>query len=343
MGAGCTVLKALGGEEGCRRLSEDFYTRVAKDPVLRPFFPGKSLRCAIKEFAAFLIQFLGGDEDQTQFRWWLSLRESHARFEIGPDARCAWLNHMNATLDGLLLDEATRSGLRTFFLQSSTYVIGGEAGDLDHKELASRWNDQRGLDRVIASIVAGQDDEVLALAPRYLCRPSVFVGVLARMVQSGRAGLIRFVVDAVESDPSLATQPFAEQTLLHFAAAAGCLEAVSSLLRLGVEPDVLGRGKHTPLYCVANECGSEAGPGMVRTLVRAGADVNASGGITRATALHMAARRGHVAIARALLDSGADVNARDRKGNTPFQRAMNCGKKAMSQLLLERGSNRGVR
>jgi hemoglobin len=73
------LLEALGGEEGCRSLSAAFYARVAKDPVLRPFFPGKSLRCATEEFAAFLIQFLGGDEKQTQHRWWLSLRESHAR------------------------------------------------------------------------------------------------------------------------------------------------------------------------------------------------------------------------------------------------------------------------
>jgi hypothetical protein len=60
------LLEALGGEEGCRRLSAAFYARVGKDPVLRPFFPGKSLRCATEEFAAFLIQFLGGDEKQTQ-------------------------------------------------------------------------------------------------------------------------------------------------------------------------------------------------------------------------------------------------------------------------------------
>jgi uncharacterized damage-inducible protein DinB len=32
-----------------------------KNPVLRPLFPAKSLRCAIEEFAAFLIQSLGGD------------------------------------------------------------------------------------------------------------------------------------------------------------------------------------------------------------------------------------------------------------------------------------------
>ena len=93
------LLKAIGGEAGCRRLSAEFYGRIGKDPILRPFFPGKSLRCAIEEFSAFLIQFLGGDEEQTQFRWWLSLRESHARFQIGPAERRAWLKHMGATLD----------------------------------------------------------------------------------------------------------------------------------------------------------------------------------------------------------------------------------------------------
>ena len=66
MRARSALLEALGGEEGCRRLSAAFYARVGKDPVLRPFFPGKSLRCATEEFAAFLIQFLGGDEKQTQ-------------------------------------------------------------------------------------------------------------------------------------------------------------------------------------------------------------------------------------------------------------------------------------
>jgi hemoglobin len=310
---GCTVLEALGGEEGCGRLSAAFYARVGKDPVLRPFFPGKSLRCAIEEFSAFLIQFLGGDEEQTQFRWWLSLRESHARFQIGPKERRAWLTHMEATLDATPLDETTRNSLRNFFLHSSAYVIGVDAGEPDHEELATRWSEQRVLDRVAATIAAGLDDETLALAPRFRSRPSVFVGLLARMVQSGRARLINFVVDAMENDSSLAPRCFAGKTLLHFAAGAGCLEVVVLLLRLDIDPDIQDRGNHTPLYCVANECGSEAGPGVVRALVRAGADVNACDGLTRATALHMAARRGHAEIAHALLDSGAAVNARDAK------------------------------
>src|ERR1700759_1087172 len=109
------LLSALGGEDGCRRLSAGFYARVSRDPILRPLFPGKSLRCATEEFAAFLIQFLGGDEEQTQHRWWLSLRESHARFAIGPDARRAWLRQMEATLDAAPIDDLNRNALGHFF------------------------------------------------------------------------------------------------------------------------------------------------------------------------------------------------------------------------------------
>src|ERR1043165_988506 len=158
MRARSAVLEALGGEEGCRTLSAAFYARVGKDPVLRPFFPGKSLRCATEEFAAFLIQFLGGDEEQTQHRWWVSLRESHARFQIGPDARRAWLKNMEATLLAAPLDDATRDALRHFFSHSSSYVIGKEDAGLGHEELAARWSEQRVLDSVIAAIVEGRDE-----------------------------------------------------------------------------------------------------------------------------------------------------------------------------------------
>src|SRR4051794_7965009 len=119
-----TLLDELGGEAGCKRLSTEFYARVGGDPILRPLFPGKTLRCAIEEFAAFLIQFLGGDEEQTQYRWWLSLRESHARFRIGPPERSAWLKQMRATLKAAQFDEKTRIALDQLFRHSSAYVMG---------------------------------------------------------------------------------------------------------------------------------------------------------------------------------------------------------------------------
>jgi len=334
-----SLLEALGGEAGCRRLSADFYARVGKDPVLHPLFPGKSLKCAIEEFAAFLIQFLDGDEAQTQRRWWLSLHESHARFQIGPAERTAWLTHMRSTLDAAALDDQTRQALWQFFEASSAYVIGQADGQVKHAELYAYWADQLSLDEVIRAIASGRDQEVVTSAPRFAARPSVFVGLLVRMMQSGRDGLIDFVTSALTHDPSVVTHRFAGKTLLHFASGAGCLAVVTTLLQFGMDANVEDSGGHTPLYCVANECATGAGPPIVRALVQAGADVNASGGVTRATALHMAARRGHLEIASALLVCGAAIDALDRKGETPLVRAVNCRKHLVAQLLEERGAS----
>lgn len=329
-------LQALGGEAGCKRLSAEFYARVGKDSVLRPLFPCRSLRCATEEFAAFLIQLLGGDEDQAESRWWLSLRESHARFRIGAAERSAWLKHMQATLDAAPMDEDTRKALRQFFFRSSAYVIGKEAAGPESEELGARWAEQRTLDKSIAAIAGGHVEEALALTPRFASRSSVFVGLLARMMQSRRNALILFVIDAVEREPSLMTRRFAGKTLLHFASGAGCLDVVKSLLRLGADPNTRDSGGHTPLYRVANECGSDAGPEIVRALVYAGGDVNAHGGVARTTPLHMAARRGFMGIAQALLDCGAAAGAKDIKGDTPLQRALNCRRKEVARLLGER-------
>jgi hemoglobin len=335
-----SMLKELGGEAGCRRLSAAFYARVAKEPVLRPLFPGKSLRCATEEFTAFLIQFLGGDEEQTQKRWWLSLLESHARFQISSTQRSAWLRHMRATLEATSLDESTRSALRQFFEHSSAYVTGKEAAGVQHDELAAQWNEQRILDNAVATIVCGRGQEAIALASRFRPRPSVFVGLLARMLQCRRADLTAYAVAAVEQDPSLPSRRYGGLALLHYAAGAGCLEVVTLSLRLGVDPNILDRGSHTPLYSVANGCALKTGPKIVRALVRAGADVNACEGVTRATPLHMAARRGFVEIARALLECGAAIDARDNKGDTPLQRAVNCRKQAVAELLIQHGAMR---
>ncbi len=332
------LLGELGEEAGCQRLAAAFYARVAAEPVLRPLFPGKSMRCATEEFAAFLAQFLEGDEAQTQKRWWLSLRESHARFRIGEAERGAWLRCMRATLEAAPLADGTRRALWGFFEQGSAYVRGGEGGAVEDAELGARWREQLALDDAVGAIAAGREEEALALAPRFADRPAVFVGLLARMAGSGRAAWVRFVVRAVEGDPGLQARRFGGRTLLHFAAGAGCLEVVEALLRVGAEAEEQDAGGHTALYRVANECGSAAGAEVVRVLARAGADVRAAGGVTRATPLHMAARRGHVEIARALIECGAEVEARDRKGDTPLRRALNCRKEEVARLLRERGA-----
>src|SRR5215472_15266094 len=133
----------MGGAGACRRIAEAFYARVDGDPVLAPFFPGKNHRCAIEAFTAFLIQFLGGPPEHTQFRHFLSLRESHARFRIGGRERDAWMAQMTDALEEIAMPQSARDALRRFFEQSSAHIIRVKpSGRPLEEELADRWQVQ---------------------------------------------------------------------------------------------------------------------------------------------------------------------------------------------------------
>jgi hypothetical protein len=97
---------------------------------------------------------------------------------------------MGATLEAPL-DETTRAALGRFFLVSSAYVTGKEAGEPEHEELAARWRERRTLDDTVAAIAASRDEEALAAVPRFAARPSVFIGLLARMLPSTRRMALR--------------------------------------------------------------------------------------------------------------------------------------------------------
>ena len=323
------MLELLGGEAGCQRIAREFYARVSSSSELKPLFPGKSFRCATEEFAAFLIQFLDGDEDQTQYRWWLSLRESHSRFQISEQQREVWLSLMKETINSLITDTLTQDGLKQFFEVASTYILGDERGALEHQELKARWSQQKDLDRLIDHIISKRDTEAIELAVQFESRTSVFVGILARMLESGREPLFEFVLTRVIRKRDIGAMPFNGRTLLHFAAGASCLPVVRQILQDGVNPDILDSGKHTPLYRAAS-------PEIVEVLVRHGATVSHCGGVTRSTALHQAARLGNLAVAEALLAAGASATATDKKGQTPLDRARNCRRQEVVAFLMSK-------
>jgi hemoglobin len=322
------LFDTIGGTAGCHRLAEALYTHVAHDPILRPFFPGKSFKCAIHAFAAFLVQFLGGPAEDSQFRWWLSLHESHRRFRIGRRERTAWLKDMSQALDDVELDSSARDALRAFFEQSSALLVNQgeppEAPPCTHPELARRWKKQCAIEEAVAEIRVGK----LQAIPD--ADASVRVRILSQMIATHNPAMLDRAHSEIRRDPALIRARYTNRTLLHAAASAGSLSTVELLLSLGADPN---DGDHTPLYRAANECGSPAGAPIVRALVKAGADVNAPCGAKRCTPLHMAARRGHTAIAKALLELGADPNARDSAGVTPLRRALNCRKPEVARLL----------
>jgi ankyrin repeat protein len=184
-------------------------------------------------------------------------------------------------------------------------------------------------------LTAGNDDEAIRLAQEHRGRKTVFVGILSMMMATGRGPLIRFVLDSVRQDPGLATQSFNGRSLLHLACGASCQPVVEQLLAAGADPNILDGGGHSPLYRLGGSKGPNAAA-IVRALASAGADLDSAGGIQRSTALHEAARHGSLGVAEALVECGARTDLKDKKGLTPFDRAVNCKRHEVAEFLRNR-------
>lgn len=86
-----------------------------------------------------------------------------------------------------------------------------------------------------------------------------------------------------------------------------------------------------------------AQPGLIRRLLVKGLDINDCSNYARETPMHVAARQGHVEVARTLCELGAQVNGRNVFKWTPLMWAAASGWEGVVVVLLEHGADVNVK
>ncbi|CAK9064590.1 unnamed protein product [Durusdinium trenchii] len=124
-------------------------------------------------------------------------------------------------------------------------------------------------------------------------------------------------------------------TALHSAACNGHLEVVRGLLEAGSDIEATRRQDGATALLLAAHHGHLE---VVRALLEAGAELNAKAS-DGSTALLFAAFHGHLQVVRTLLETGAEVNAKAVDGGTALLAASLKGHLEVVRSLLEAGSD----
>ena len=117
---------AVGGEEFFVDLVEHFYRGVAADLLLRPLYPD-DLTESKRHLALFLQQYWGGPGTYSEERGHPRLRMRHGPFVISEAERDAWVRHMRAALDAVIvereIDPAIEAQLVEYFTNTADFLV----------------------------------------------------------------------------------------------------------------------------------------------------------------------------------------------------------------------------
>jgi len=131
----------------------------------------------------------------------------------------------------------------------------------------------------------------------------------------------------------LNNQDFAGITPLRFAIYSGNTQSAKALILAGVDVNIQGPDGRNALYDAAYKNNLE----VMQLLLAKGAIIVSQG--SSDTPLHAASREGYLDAVRLLIQSGADVNYRDRDGNTSLHCAARSGNSRLVGYLIEKGGD----
>ena len=124
-----TSFERIGGDEGLKKLVNDFYDYMETLPeakTIRDLHP-KDLRSAREKLFMFLSGWMGGPDRYIAAFGHPRLRARHLPFPIGTEERDQWLMCMQKALDDLDIDTMFRQQLMSAFTQTANHMVNTEA------------------------------------------------------------------------------------------------------------------------------------------------------------------------------------------------------------------------
>ncbi|MEM8732679.1 MAG: globin [Planctomycetota bacterium] len=111
------------GDDGFRRICEQFYIGVRADDILGPMYPADDMEGAETRLREFLIYRFGGPADYIENRGHPRLRARHFPFAIDRQARDRWAKLMTSAVDAAELDTRAVQPLKDFFNAMATFLV----------------------------------------------------------------------------------------------------------------------------------------------------------------------------------------------------------------------------
>ncbi len=151
----------------------------------------------------------------------------------------------------------------------------------------------------------------------------------------GNADFVRMLI---KHGASVSVRDRLGATPLHKAAESGCAEIGATLLDAGAQVDARDRERRTPLHACCSQEYSD-GSAFAAMLIARGSDVNAVDN-NHETPLMMAAKADSASVVNVLVNHGAKVGLKDRKGHVALHYALDMPEIAAS--LLKHGADPNI-